>query len=182
MNRVADGWTAPGSGDPAAGPAGEAVPWDQISDRVTAYLYALGITEAFHRELLGTRIRGRLQARLTDAQVEDPLEAAIEEVDALLDEWLDTELGMVGDRQLLVGARAAVLSGAVPGWAARFSGAAGESVAEAIRAAGVTPVPEAAPLAMEPSQIRLCRHSLGQRIVARLRRWVCGAERANSHP
>lgn len=164
------------TGTPGDAPAAEsgptADPWEQVAGRVADYLRALGITEALHLERLGLRIRQRFEARAGKAKLEDPVEAAIEETYALLDAWLNTELGIQGDRDALFTARAAVLSGAVPDWAARFAGVSGESSAAAIRAASVQALPEYAPLTMVPNRIELFWHRVGRAIAAFLRRLI----------
>ena len=160
----------------AAGDAPEssqaADPWDQVARRVADYLRALGIADPLHLERLGLCIRQRFEARAATAKLEDPVEAAIEETYALLDAWLSTELGILGDRDALFSARAAVLSGAVPDWAARFAGVSGESCAASIRAASVQARPENAPLTMVPNTIELFWHNLGRGIAAVLRRLI----------
>jgi len=152
--------------------------WAPVAERVALYLRALGIEDALHRERLLMRIQQRWEARVI---VEDPVEAGIEEAYALLDAWLCTELDITGEVDALFTARAAVLSGAVPNWSARFAGVAGESIAAQVRAAGVQPEPEPAPLDMEPSTINLCCHDLGRRITGALRVLV-GHESAAAPP
>lgn len=183
MTPTVEGWTGLGrAGEPPADESERPDPWSGAAERVGDYLRAMGVIDAFELELLGARVRHRLLARMASAEVEDPLEAAIEEVNGLLDEWLDGELGMAGERHTLLAARAAVLSGAVPGWTARFAGVAGESIAGAIRAATAQPTPEPAMLDMPPSPILLCCYGLRQRIAARLRRLLVGRAPASPHP
>lgn len=164
------------------GRAGEPGNWDLAAVRVADYLRALGVSDALELELLSARVRQRFQSRLAAAEVEEPLEVAIEEVNGLLDDWLDAELGMAGDRQMLLATRAAVLSGAVPGWTGRFAGVSGEGIAGAIRAAAVSAVPEPAALDMPPSPILLCCYGVRQRILARLRRLWGGGASASPQP
>ena len=152
-------------------------PWEQVAGRVTDYLRALGIQDPLHLERLGARVRQRFERRVVAGQLEDPVEAAIEDAYALLDQWLSEELGIVGDRDALFAARAATLSGAVPGWAARFAKVSGEPCAAAIRAATVQAVPEAAPLTMVPNMIELFWRRVGRGLAAALRRvigWLPG--------
>jgi hypothetical protein len=78
-------------------------------------------------------------------------------------------LGIEGDHDALFTARAAVLSGAVPHWAARFAGVSGESRAAAIQAAGVRAIPAYAPLPMVPNTIDLFWRRVGHAIAAALR-------------
>lgn len=144
--------------------------WDAVGGRVTEYLRALGVTDPLHQERLLLRVRQRFDARSDMARQEDPIEAAIEETYGLLDEWLRAELGIVGDHDALFSARAAVLSGAIPYWSARFAGVSGESCAAAIRAAIVQPVPDEAPLIMEPNTIELFWRRIGRAVAAFLRR------------
>lgn len=160
--------------EPLAGQPKESDAWAGVAERVEEYLRAMGVVDAFHLELLSARARRAFQARMASAEVEEPMELAIEVVNCLLDDWLDAELDLAGDRQALLAARAAVLRGAIPGWAARFSGVAGKSIAAAIRVATVQAVPEPAPLAMEPSPILLCCYGLRHRVAVRLRRLVGG--------
>lgn len=142
--------------------------WQRALPRVAAYLEAMGVTVPWEVERLCERVRTRVESRAATVPLEDPLEAAIEETDALLDRWLAAEVGVVGDNTALYVARAAVLGGAVPGWSAAWAGISEGSVAGAIRAAMVSPVPEPNPLPMEPSVIDL----FGHRSVRRLRRWL----------
>jgi len=172
------GLTAAGGGRgqvhlvPAAVSGPPVDPWEQVAARVADYLRALGITEGLHLERLSLRIRQRFEARAAVAKLEDPVEAAIEETYALLDLWLGAELGLVGDRDALFSARAAVLSGAVPDWAGRFAGVSGESCAAAIRAASVEALPPDAPLTMVPNTIELFWRRLGRAVAAGLRRLI----------
>lgn len=165
MGQIADAAPVDESGQSAA-------PWEQVAGRVADYLRALGVTDPLHLERLGLRIRERFEARVGRAKLEDPVEAAIEVTYALLDRWLSAELGIVGDRDALFTARAAVLSGAVPGWAARFAGVSEESCAAAIHAAGVQPRPPDAPLTMVPNTIELFWRRVGRAIAAGLRRLI----------
>ncbi len=159
---------SPGPGSPDQAQA--AGLWDQVADRVADYLRALGIRDPLHLDRLAARIRPRVEARAASTPLEDPVEAAIEEAYGLLDEWLNLELGIEGDRDALFAARAAVLSGAVPNWAARFAGVSGESLAAAIHGASALAVPEAAPLSMEPNTIELFWYRLGRGLAGTLRR------------
>lgn len=161
-----------GVGDPALPELSPAELWEKVAGRVTAYLRALGVQDPLHLERLAQRIRQRFEARASLAKLEDPVEAGIEEAYALFDEWLCTELGIEGDRDTLFKARAAVLGGAVPNWASRFSGVSGESLAAPIRAASVQAIPEYAPLTMEPNTIELFWHRLGRIVATVLRRLI----------
>jgi hypothetical protein len=154
--------------DPAAADR-SALTWERVAQRVERYLGAMGVTEPLHRARLTARIRQRWEARVNAAPLEDPVETAIEETCALLDAWLCSEMDIEGDRAALFAARAAVLSGAVPNWAARFAGVGGDSIAAQIRGASVQAIPEPAPLTMEPTTIDLCCHRLARRIVAAFR-------------
>lgn len=183
MTPTVEGWTALGlPGELLGGQPEEPDAWSGVSERLGEYLRAMGVVDAFELELLSARARSRFQARMASAEVENPLEAAIAEVNGLLDEWLDAELGMAGDRHMLLAARAAVLSGAVPGWTARFAGVTGEGIGGAIRSATVVAVPEPAPLDMPPSPILLCCYGVRQRILARLRRLLGGGASTSPHP
>jgi hypothetical protein len=155
--------------------------WVRVSQRVALYLRALGIEDPLHRERLLVRIQQRWEARVSAVPLEDPVEAGIEEAYTLLDTWLCAELDITGEVDALFTARAAVLSGAVPNWTARFAGVSGESIAAQVRAAGVQPEPEPAPLDMEPSTINLCCHDLGRRITGALR-VLAGNEPAAAPP
>jgi hypothetical protein len=153
--------------------------WARVSERVALYLRALGIEDPLHRERLLERVQQcwearvsvqqRWEARVSVVPPENPVETGIEETSALLDAWLCAELDIMDERDVLFTARAAVLSGAVPNWAARFAGVSGESIAAQVRAAGVQPTPEPAPLDMESNTIHLCCHDLGPRIIGALR-------------
>jgi len=158
------------SGPAASAEGAQLSPWEAAAGRVAEYLRALGVQNPLHIELLSTRIRQRLDARANTAALEDPVEAGIEETYALVDAWLIAELGIEGDRDALFAARAAVLSGVVPGWVDRFAGVSGQSLAGPIRAASVQATPEPAPLAMEPNSIELCCHHWGHRLLNALRR------------
>ncbi|MEY6430815.1 hypothetical protein ABC977_00150 [Thioalkalicoccus limnaeus] len=161
---------------------GEPSDWDLVAGRVTEYLRALGVSSARELQSLSEQVRHRLQTRLAAAEVEDPLVVAIEEVWGLLDDWLDRELGLAGDRDSLHATRATVLGGAVPNWTARFAGFTEGDLGGAIRAATVMAVPEPAALDMEPSPILLCCYGVRQRIAARLRRLVGGRASTSPHP
>jgi hypothetical protein len=154
---------------PAVGGDAPPITWERVAERITLYLHALGIRDPLQCERLIARIRQRWDARVHATPLEDPVEAAIEETCALLDGWLCTELGIDGERGALFTARAAVLSGAVPNWSARFAGVSGESVAAQIHAASVHPLPEPAPLTMEPSVINLCCYRLRHRVATAFR-------------
>lgn len=147
--------------------------WRRAEPRVLDYLKALGVVDPAEIERLRERVRLRAEARALATPLEDPVEAAIEEAHALLNEWLAAELEIEADANTLFAARAAVLGGGVPGWTARWAGLAHESLAPAIRAACIAPVPERAPLVMEPSQIHLCCHRLRARL-ARGLGWLLG--------
>ncbi len=142
--------------------------WQRALPRVVAYLAAMGVTATWEVERLCERVRLRAETRAAAAPLEDPVEAAIEETDALFDQWLSSELGLAGDANTLFAARATVLGGVVPGWSARWAGISGDSLASAIRAAMVSPLPESAPLPMEPATIDLFGHRLARRIA----RWL----------
>ena len=152
-----------------AAPAAGGDLWEDVAGRVSDYLRALGVEDPLHLERLAARIRQRLETRAATTTLEDPVEAAIEETYALLDAWLCAELGIEGDRDALFTARAAVLSGAVPHWAARFAGVSGESRAAAIQAAVVRAIPAYAPLPMVPNTIDLFWRRVGHAIAAALR-------------
>ena len=159
---------AGGTVAPAVGGA-PAITWERVAERVTLYLHALGIRDPLQCERLIARIRQRWDARVHATPLEDPVETAIEETCALLDAWLGAELGIAGERAALFIARAAVLSGAVPNWSARFAGVSGESIAASIHTASVQATPEPAPLTMVPSTIHLCCHGLRRRIATAFR-------------
>lgn len=146
------------AGDPGTGSRGSLT---EAETRVTEYLRALGVSGALELDLLRARVGSRVQARAAEAELEDPVEVAIEEAHALLLEWLGDELGIHGDTNALLSARAAVLGGAVPGWTQRWACVSGESVAPAILAGGLSAIPEPSPLAMNPQVIELCCHGLG---------------------
>ena len=157
-----------GPGSAGLGLGLDSADWQRALPRVAAYLAAMGVTAPWEVERLCERVRIRVESRAAAVPLEDPLEAAIEETDALLDRWLAAEVGVVGDSTALYVARAAVLGGAVPGWSAAWAGISEVSVASSIRAAMVSPVPEPDPLPMEPSTIDL----FGHRLARRLRRWL----------
>ena len=158
--------------------------WGLAAARVVEYLRALGIADPLHQERLLLRVRQRWEARTDATRLEDPREAAIEETYGLLSEWLAAELGIVGDQDALLSARAAVLSGMVPNWPARFAGVSGESCAPLIHAATVTPVPEEAPLTMVPNTIELFWRRIGRALASVLRRLLglLPHEPADAHP
>ncbi len=165
MGQIADAAPVDESGQSAP-------PWEQVAGRVADYLRALGVTDPLHLERLGSRIDERFEARTGRAKLDDSVEAAIEGTYALLDRWLSAELDIVGDRNALFTARAAVLSGAVPGWAACFAGVSDESCAAAIRAASVQALPADAPLTMVPNTIELFWRRVGRVIAAGLRHLI----------
>jgi len=154
---------------PGQGQGLEASDWERAAARVFAYLGAMGVREPKELELLREQIRPRVEARALAAPLEDPIEAAIEETHALLDLWIVSELGLEGDADTLFAARAGVLGGGLPGWSARWAGLSGCSLAPEIRALCVPPVPEPAPLTMEPNPIDLFLHRLTGRLAAIVR-------------
>lgn len=154
---------------PGQGQGLEASDWERAAQRVIAYLGAMGIREPREQALLREQVRLRVEARAVAVPLEDPVEAAIEETHALLDLWIASELGLEGDADTVFAARAAVLGGGVPGWSARWAGLAERSLANEIRALCVAPVPEPAPLTMEPNSIDLFMHRMTGRIAAILR-------------
>ena len=152
-------------------PDGTAMPtkasdWPRAARRLVEYLTALGVRDRQEIDRLGEQVRRRLDARAAHAPLEDAVEAAIEEILALLDDWLTAELDIGGDANALAAARAAVLGGGIPGWSARWAGLAGDSLATEIRAFQRDAVPERAPLTMQASTIDLCCHRLRRRIAA----------------
>lgn len=154
---------------PGQGQGLEPSDWERAAERVVAYLGAMGVRESKELELLREQIRPRVEVRALAAPLEDPIEAAIEETHALLDRWIVSELGLEGDADTLFAARAAVLGGGVPGWSARWAGLSGRSLAPEIRALCVAPVPEPAPLTMEPNPIDLLMHRMTGRLAAIVR-------------
>jgi hypothetical protein len=157
--------------------------WEQAAARVSDYLRVMGITDPLHQERLLLRVRQRWDARIDPNRL-DSREAAIEETYGLLSEWLVAELGIVGDQDALLSARAAVLSGMVPSWTARFAGVSGESCAPAIRVATVVPVPSESPLTMVPNTIELFWRRIGRALASVLRRLLglLPHEPADAHP
>jgi len=149
------------------------VDWERVTDRVSLYLQSMGVRDAVEIERLSDQVRVRLESRAISAPLEDPLESAIEETIGSLDRWLVTELELDADPGPLAAARAAVLGGEITGWSARWAGLADRPLADEIRAACLSPVPDPAPLVMEPSTIELCCHRLRCRIVESLGRVLC---------
>jgi hypothetical protein len=156
--------------------------WRRVECRLDDYLKTLGLQDPVGLERVRARVRLRVESRAVTGALENPIEAAIEEAHILLDRWLADELGIEGDANLLCAARAAVLSGAVPGWTARWAGLSDMSPAAAIRAACIAPVPDYAPLTMESGTIDLCCHRLVRRLFARVRRLLgISRKRAGGH-
>ncbi|MFZ0788734.1 MAG: hypothetical protein WAM94_03820 [Chromatiaceae bacterium] len=149
------------------------VDWERVTDRVSLYLQSMGVRDAVEIERLSDQVRVRLESRASSTALEDPLESAIEETIGLLDQWLVTELGLEADLGALPAARAAVLDGAMTGWSARWAGLSTRPLAQEVRARCLSPVPDPAPLVMEPSTIELCCHRLRCRIVESLGRVLC---------
>jgi len=149
------------------------VDWTRVTDRVSRYLQSMGVRDAVEIERLSDQVRVRLESRASSAPLVDPLESAIEETIGSLDQWLVTELGLDCDPGALPAARAAVLGGAIAGWSARWAGLADRPLADEIRARCLSPVPDPAPLVMEPSTIQLCCHRLRCRVVEALGRVLC---------
>ena len=149
------------------------IDWARVTDRVSRYLQSMGVRDAVEIGRLSDQVRVRLESRAISVPLEDPLESAIEETIGSLDQWLVAELGLDADLGDLPAARAAVLDGAVTGWSARWAGLSDRPLAEEIRAHCLSPVPDLAPLVMEPSSIVLCCHRLRCRIVESLGRVLC---------
>ncbi len=157
-----------------------AADWQPASQRVSDYLTAMGVSEPLDMERLVAQVRLRVDSRAIAAPLEDIVESAIEETHALLDEWLVAELGHEADANNLEAARAAVLSGHVSGWSARWVsfiiGLTDHSLAPAIHALTILPLPEPAPLVMDANVIDLCCHRLRRRIAAAICRFFCHPE------
>ncbi|MBK1642054.1 hypothetical protein CKO12_09240 [Chromatium okenii] len=149
--------------------------WPPTAARLTVYLAALGVTDAAEVAQLTEQVRQQVASRAAAAPLEDTIEAAIEATLALLDAWLLTELGEA-DPNALAAARAAVLSGEVPGWTQRWlDGAAAESdtLAPQLRALQLTAVPPLAPLPMPTSTIDLCCQRARRQFSGAICRWFC---------
>ncbi|MBK1723814.1 hypothetical protein [Thiocystis violacea] len=153
-------------------PASAPVPFDRVEleRRARRYLSALGVRAEDERLALSQVVLKRVELRIVVGQLGDPLEAAIEETHLLLDQWLVAELDLDGDSDALSAARAAVLGGDVAGWTRRWAGLSQASLAQTIRAARVSAVPERAPLVMDANPIELCCHRSGPRLLARVGR------------
>lgn len=143
-----------------------------VEERAGRYLRALGVRCDAESDVLLQRVIKRVELRAALGQLGDPLEAAVEEVHSLLDQWLVSELGLERDPDAFSAARAAILGGDVPGWTSRWAGLSNAPLAERIRAERVFAVPERAPLRMEPTRIELCCHRLGHRLLLRIARWL----------
>ncbi|MGQ9659113.1 MAG: hypothetical protein ACUVQI_03060 [Thermochromatium sp.] len=152
-----------------------------VEQRVRCYLQALGVQDGHEIDLLVRRVIERVEYQSRLGQLGEPLEVAIEETHRLLDRWLVAELGLDSDPDRLSEARAAVLSGQIPGWSRRWAGLSMDSLAEPIRSVRLQAVPERAPLAMEPASIRLCCHGWIRALLARIGRWLGQRRRKPSH-
>lgn len=177
---ASSGGVAPDAAALATGPAVLGLAssdWDRAAVRVESYLRAMGVRDPREIALLREQVRQRAEARAAAMPLEDAVEAAIEETGDLLDRWLNHELGHdsagVVEPDALCAARAAVLGGSVPGWSARWAGLSETPLGAAIQSARLAPVPERAPLVMEPNPIHLCCHRLRLRLAA-LRDWLLG--------
>ncbi|MBK1718646.1 hypothetical protein CKO27_13515 [Thiocystis violacea] len=155
--------------------------WQRAAARLDDYLQAMGVKDPAEIASLCEQVRLTAEARACAMPLEDPVEAAIEEIGALLDRWLTQELGGDIDADTLCAARASVLGGSVPGWSARWAGFTEDSPGAAIRAARLVPVPERAPLVMEPNRIDLCCYRLRRRFAAVLD-WLLGRSGGRTHP
>lgn len=144
-----------------------------IEERVRLYLGALGVQAADEREHLTRRAIERVESRSRIGPLGEPLEAAIEEVHFMLDEWLLSELGLGKDPDRLAAARAALLNGHVSGWTRRWAGLSDEPLPKTLIDAWIPAVPERAPLSMDPNPIELCCHRLFARLWAGVR-WLFG--------
>lgn len=155
--------------------------WSLITQRLAAYLNALGVTNATEIAQLSEQVQRRVTARAAVTMLEDAIEAAIEETLVLLDDWLLAELGSDSDANTLAAARAAVLGGEVPGWTARWvSTTAAERAdpgfAAVLRGCHLVAVPPLAPLAMHTSTIDLCCQRSRRRISGAICRFFCQPE------
>ncbi len=166
-----------GVGDPLASLESPPAPEELVSadrpaieGRVRLYLEALGVQATDELERLTQQVIERVEFRSRVGRLGEPLEAAIEEVQFLLDQWLLTELGIDNDPDRLAAARAAVLDGQPPGWTRRWAGLGHEPLAESIITAWIPAVPPPAPLAMDPNPIELCCHRLAGRLVQGFRK------------
>lgn len=139
--------------------------WERAAPRVELYLRALGVGDQRDHARLMDTIRSRFAQRVASQVVADATETGIEVAAGLLDEWVASQLGPGVSEQQLRAGRAAVLSGAVEGWAAVWSGRVDEPLGERIRAASLSPAPEMAPLSMAPQPIRPCCDRLTQWIL-----------------
>jgi hypothetical protein len=152
--------------------------WPPTAERLTVYLAALGVTAASEVAQLTEQVRQQVASRAAAAPLEDTIEAAIEATLELLDAWLLTELGADADPNTLAAARAAVLSGEVPGWTQRWlAGAAAAAepaeLAATLQALHLSAVPPLAPLTMNTSTIDLCCQRARRQFSGAICRWFC---------
>jgi hypothetical protein len=151
--------------------------WEQAAPRVERYLRALGVRDRRDLDRLLAIVRERFEHQVQTSLVADAIETGIEETTRLLDEWLAAELGPDVPGPMRGVARAVVLGGAVPGWVGVWSGrtpqaghhAAGQPIADRIRASSLAPVPDPAPLPMLTQRIDPCCHRLVRRMTRLLR-------------
>jgi hypothetical protein len=153
----------------AASVAASPADWEDAAPRVIRYLRALGVRDSRDLDLLLAKIRGRFEQRVATTLVANAIETCIDETSALLDDWLSAELGPDVTESARRSARAAVLSGAVHGWTGFWSGRKPGPLGQRIRACSLTPVPDPAPLSMDPQVIHPCCYRLVQRIAKALR-------------
>ncbi|QIK37685.1 hypothetical protein GWK36_06485 [Caldichromatium japonicum] len=143
-----------------------------IEMRVRLYLEALGVQASDELDALAAQVNEKVEFRSRVGQLGEPLEAAIEEVHLALDRWLLAELDIDNDPDRLSAARAAVLSGQIPGWTRRWAGLSDTSLSEIIAAGWIAAVPERAPLTMDPNPIDLCCHRLVSHLLAEAKRLI----------
>jgi hypothetical protein len=134
-----------------------ALSWGEVTNRVTAYWRALGVTDAEQLTALTRRVMQRVDALEAETAVIDLAIFSIEETLAMLDEWLASVLEFDHKplAQELAMARVALLSGATPDWAAALLSVDQRALVAALPGALTPAVPAPAGLPMEPQRIDL---------------------------
>ncbi len=155
-------------------PLGAVAPWlpapppssEFVLARLDTYWRALGVIDP--RQIAALREQTlRRMPEGPESPGLDPMTQALIAARNLLDDWLARTLDLSQQPQMLVAARAALLSGAVPDWPAALFAPPGEAdeVRDALRAAIAEPTPAPAPGAMPAQPIELFS------LFGLLRRW-----------
>ncbi len=124
--------------------------------RLKSYWQSMGVTDPMQVVVLSKRALQHAY-RLPEQPEIDPVARALIGASAVLDDWLIRSLNLQNNPGNLKAARAALLSGVMPGWPnmVLYPPGTDEHPLDALRLAIAKPTPELIPRAMPTQQIRL---------------------------